>query len=332
MTKHHKDLKMSLKRILERYCIIMLVGGFVLAISGCERDDITPSAEKTTSLPAEKMITPLPAEKTPPPAKKTLPPEGMVLIPEGEFQIGSNDAEADDDEQPVHTVYVDAFYMDETEVTNAQFKEFVLENPRWQKWRIAGRFHNGRYLWDWNGNNYPKGTDKHPVVNVSWYAAMAYSKWAGKRLPTEAEWERAARGGLVDKKYPHGNTLTPRDANYGNNIKDTTAVGRYPANGYELRDMAGNVSEWCLDAYHRGFYLTFPQEGIARNPLAGANTIQWLLDNFTNVNIHVSRVQRGGHWFGPSRFARVADRRDSKPPSAFHVIGFRCVRSVIVAP
>lgn len=332
MTKHHKDLKVSLKRILERYCIIMLVGGLALVISGCERDDITSPAETITS-PSEKK-TPLPEGKTaiPPPGEKPPLPKGMVLIPEGEFQIGSNDGEADDDEQPVRTVYVDAFYMDEMEVTNAQFKEFVLENPRWQKNRIDGKFHNGRYLWAWDGNNYPKGRDKHPVTGVSWYAAMAYAGWTGKRLPTEAEWERAARGGLVDKKYPHGNTLTPRDANYGNNIKNTTAVGRYPANGYGLYDMTGNVSEWCLDPYHSGFYLTFPQEGVARNPLAGANTIQWLLDNFTNVNVDVSRVERGGNWFDKTRGLRVADRHDFTPPSAFSVIGFRCVRSVTVTP
>ena len=186
-----------------------MVGGLALAISGCERDDLTPPAEitsppdKTTRLPAEKIATPPPEEETP-------LPKGMVLIPAGEFQMGSNDAEADNDEQPVRTVYVDAFYMDETEVTNVQFKAFVLENPRWQKWKIDGKFHNGRYLWDWKGNNYPKGRDKHPVFNVSWYAAMAYAEWAGKRLPTEAEWERAARGGFVDQKYPRGNTLTPR--------------------------------------------------------------------------------------------------------------------------
>ena len=329
MTKHHKGLKMSLKRILERYCIIMLIGGLVLAISGCERDDITPPGETTSS--AEKKILLPEGQTTPPPEKETPLPKGMVLIPAGEFQIGSNDAEADDDEQPVRTVYVDAFYMDETEVTNAQFKEFVLENPRWQKWEIDGRFHNGRYLWDWDGNNYPKGTDEHPVVNVSWYAAMAYSEWVGKRLPTEAEWERAARAGLVDQKYAHGNTLTPRDANYGNNIKDTTVVGRYPPNGYGLYDMTGNVDEWCLDAYHVGFYLTFPQEGVARNPLAGANTIQWIVDNFTNVNVDVSRVRRGGNWF-ENRGVRVADRRAFKPPSAFAVTGFRCVRPVTVTP
>ncbi|RKU15223.1 hypothetical protein C6500_21285 [Candidatus Poribacteria bacterium] len=331
MTKHHKHLKMSLKRILERYCIMMLVGGIALAISGCERDDITPPTE-TTSSPEKETPLPEGGITTPLPEKETPLPKGMVLIPEGEFQIGSNDAEADDDEQPVRTVYVDAFYMDEREVTNAQFKEFVLENPRWQKNRIDGKFHNGRYLWHWNGNNYPPGRGKHPVFNVSWYAAMAYSQWIGKRLPTEAEWERAARGGLVGQKYPHGDTLTPPDANYGNTVKDTTTVGRYRPNGYGLRDMAGNVSEWCLDEYNRKFYLTFPQEGVARNPLSGANTIQWLLDNFTDVNTEVARVWRGGHWFGPARLVRVADRRDSKPPSAFRVIGFRCVRSVTVTP
>ena len=331
MTKHHKGLKVSLKHILERYCIMMLVGGLALAISGCERDDITPPTE-TTLLPEKKTPLPEGETTTPPPEEKPPLPKGMVLIPEGEFQIGSDDGEADDDEQPVRTVYVDAFYMDETEVTNAQFKEFVLENPRWQQWRIDGKFHNGRYLWDWNGNNYPKGTDEHPVIHVSWYAAMAYSKWAGKRLPTEAEWERAARGGLIDKNYPRGNTLTPRDANYGNNVKDTTAVGRYRPNGYGLRDMAGNVSEWCLDEYHRGFYSTFPQEGVARNPLAGADTIQWILDNFTNVNAGVSRVRRGGNWFDTDRGLRVADRIDTKPKGAFAVIGFRCVMPVTVTP
>ena len=163
-----------------------------------------------------------------------VPPEGMVLIPAGEFEMGSNDPEAGNDEQPVHTVSIDAFYMDKYEVTNAQYKKFVDANPQWGKDRIDEEFHVGYYLQDWNGNNYPAGTANHPVTHVSWYAAMAYAGWVGKRLPTEAEWEYAARGGLVGKKYPWGDVIDPGKANYGRNVGDTTSVGKYPPNGYGL--------------------------------------------------------------------------------------------------
>ena len=250
----------------------------------------------------------------------------MVLIPAGEFEMGSNDAEAGNDEQPVRTVYVDAFYMDETEVTNTQFKAFLLENPQWQKVRVNAKFADADYLDLWNGNNYPNEKGNHPVVYVSWYAAMAYAEWADKRLPTEAEWEYAARGGLEGKKYPNGNTITPADANYSNNVGDTTPVGKYPENGYKLLDMAGNVWEWCLDEYDAEFYFTFPRDGAARNPLSGANSVEWLMDNFANIKWN--RVLRGGSWPYAEYYVRVASRNVSSPTAANDFLGFRCVRTV----
>ena len=252
-------------------------------------------------------------------------PEGMVLIPAGQFQMGSNDDEAQNDEQPVHTVHIDAFFMDEHEVTNLEYKEFLLENPRWQKSRIDKRFHNGNYLHHWSGNNYPSGKANHPVTYVSWYAAMAYAKWAGKRLPTEAEWEYAARGGLAEKKYPLGNTISTRQANYNGHVGDTTAVGRYDANGYDLYDMAGNVWEWCLDEYDADFYFVSRD---SRNPISGARTIQWILDNFTSIPTNTSRVLRGGSWLLDAQNLRVAVRFRYSPTFSLVVIGFRCARAV----
>lgn len=147
------------------------------------------------------------------------PPVGMVLIPAGEFEMGSNDD--DDDEKPRHSVYLDAFYIDRHEVMNAEYKRFIQANPAWRKDRIDPTFHDGDYLRAWSGNNYPAGTANSPVTNVSWHAAMAYSAWAGKRLPTEAEWEKAARDGM--------------------------------------HDMEGYLwGEWCLDAYKNDFYVHSP--------------------------------------------------------------------------
>ena len=144
-----------------------------------------------------KIIKPTPPKPDTPP-----PPEGMVPIPAGEFQMGSVDPEAANDEQPVHTVYVNAFFMDKYETTNSEYQKFVLANPHWGKDQIDKAFHDGDYLKQWNGNAYPIGKANHPVSGVSWYAAMAYALWKGKRLPTEAEWEYAARGGLAGQKYP----------------------------------------------------------------------------------------------------------------------------------
>ena len=252
-----------------------------------------------------------------------LPPNSvdanMALIPAGRFQMGSRNG--DFDEKPVHTVYVDAFYIDKYEVTNAQYKKFVDANPQWRKQRIPRAYHNGSYLSDWNVNDYPIGKGEHPVTYVSWYAAMAYAQWAGKRLPTEAEWEKAARGGAVGQRYPWGNSIDSSKANYGTDIGGTTRVGNYPANNYDLYDMAGNVREWCLDAYQGGFY----KSSHRRNPLAGG-TLNEVVTDFTNLKS--SRVLRGGSWGSQAGGTRVADRLGYAPTYAYPYVGFRCAKSV----
>ena len=231
----------------------------------------------------------------------------MVLIPAGEFLMGSNDAGADDDEKPIHSVYLDAFYMDKYEVTIGKYKQFV---------RATGH----RPLPDWVSEYSP--TDQHPVVGVSWQDAMAYTQWAGKRLPTEAEWEKAARGGLVGKKYPWGDSIDTSQANCSlNNFGGSKTVGSYVANGYGLYDMAGNVYEWCLDAYSPDAYGSLPQ----RNPVSGG-TIASIINNFANVNN--LRVLRGGSWSFLGQNVRVAGRDFNTPTPTFSRYGFRCARAV----
>ena len=247
---------------------------------------------------------------------------GMGLIPGGEFQMGSSDSKAQDDEKPVHTVHVDAFYMDKYEVTNAQFKAFVDANPRWQKDQASRAYHDGDYLKPWSGNSYPSGKGNHPVVYVSWYAAMAYAQWKGKRLPTEAEWEKAARGGLVRQNYPWGNGIGSTRANFGYNVGKTTPVGSYAANGYGLYDMAGNVWEWCLDAYDADFYARSP----FWNPIAGDASAYQIVNEFRRIK--TSRVLRGGSWGVSVSGLRVADRSRNTPTNANDYYGFRCAKDV----
>ena len=263
---------------------------------------------------------------------RTTPPPrgdvgGMVLIPAGTFQMGSNNGNGD--ERPVHTVHVDAFYMDTHEVTNAEYKKFIDANPQWQKERIEDLvFQIGisGYLAHWNGNDYPVGKGDHPVWNVSWHAAVAYSQWAGKRLPTEAEWEKAARGGLVGKKYPWGDTIDGAKVTWGGPwiTNSTRPVGSYPPNGYGLYDMSGNVAEWCLDEYQSDFYSRSPHQ----NPIAGATSIQQVLDNYRTIGKYPLHVHRGGHC--NSLFLhglRVAHRGTYHQNSTSDRFGFRCARS-----
>ena len=127
---------------------------------------------------------------------------------------------------------------------------------------------------------------------------------------------------MVNAKYPNDNTLTVKDANYGSNVGGSTAVGKYPANGYGLYDMAGNVYEWCLDEYDENFYSVSPRE----NPLSDMNTMDYINKNFTNVND--DRVLRGGSWFTPSDNAQVAKRDNNGSVITPTLVGFRCVKDV----
>ncbi len=222
-------------------------------------------------------------------------------------------------EVPRHSVSLDSFYLDRYEVTNTQFKKFLDRNPSWQKDGIPARYHNGNYLKPWNGNDYPEADANHPVTNVSWYAAVAYCQWAGKRLPTEAEWEYAARGGLAGKAFPWGDEPADKSrANYGaSGIGGTTPVGSYAANGYGLFDMAGNVWEYLADEW--ALYPSSPQ----RNPVAGVNL--FLDDSFLNVKSR--RVIRGGSWGGAPVNLRVSYRDSHPPEGARDFVGFRCAES-----
>ncbi len=243
------------------------------------------------------------------PASLSLQSPNMVLIPAGEFQMGSNTGERD--EKPVHTVYLNAFYIDVHEVTVGEYKRFVEATGHRPLPVSVMR---------------TSPTDQHPVTQVSWHDAMAYAKWAGKRLPTEAEWEKAARGGLIAQHYPWGDTIDISKANYNKNTKSgthnerTTPVGTYPANGYGLRDMSGNVAEWCLDTYQPKSYASTPR----RNPIAGAGNIQQAI---TDARLSkAKRVVRGGSWSFNAKSVRVANRLAEKPTLLSSDVGFRCVR------
>ncbi|HEV7891067.1 MAG TPA: formylglycine-generating enzyme family protein [Pyrinomonadaceae bacterium] len=232
--------------------------------------------------------------------------------------FGVKRAELFSSEAPRHAVTLSPFYIDRHEVTNALYKKFLDKNPRWRHGSIEPRQHNGNYLKHWHGDYYPEGKADHPVTNVSWYAAVAYCRWAGKRLPTEAEWEYAARGGLRDRTFPWGDEPADKTrANYaGSGVGGTTRVGSYPANGYGLFDMAGNVWEYTLDEW--GTYPSSPQV----NPVAGGNLF---LDE-TFLNVTTRRVIRGGSYGGAPVNLRTAYRDSHPPDGARDFVGFRCAK------
>ena len=214
----------------------------------------------------------------------------MVLIPAGEFVMG------DEDEKTAHPVYLDAYYIDKYPVTNAQYRKFM---------EAAG----GRAPLYWNDARFNQPS--HPVVGTSWDDANTYAKWAGKRLPTEAEWEKAARGGLMGKKYPWGDEPPDKAlANFGGNEGGTTPVGKYSPNGFGLYDMAGNVFNLCSDFYQWNYYKGSPRKN-PRGPGTG-----------------IYRVVRGGSWRSIGYYLRCSSRYDIHRVTRSHVdVGFRCARS-----
>lgn len=231
----------------------------------------------------------------------------MRLIPAGEFEMGDHFSEGKSNELPVHTVVLDAFYMDVTEVTNAMYKRFV---------KATG--YREPFLWRW-GNNSPN----HPVMSVDWHDAMAYAQWASKRLPTEAQWEYAARGGLVGNRYPLGNEISHNDANYVgvggvDRWNKLAPVGSFSPNSYGLFDMSGNVWEWCLDKYNKGFYAQSPKA----EPLSG-DSLAFGYQQFARVS--GLRVWRGGGWDGGKESVRVSNRLGVDWRWNLDKCGFRCV-------
>jgi iron(II)-dependent oxidoreductase len=272
----------------------------------------------------------------------------MVLIPAGDFIMGSSDEQVEryvkqfnwdynwyEDEKPQHTVYMDAYYIDKFEVTNAQYKKFVDETNHpvptesvedikeifSEVFQSTGQLDVPEAYIDavmdtcepyiWKNGTYPPGKADHPVVLVGWEDANAYAKWAGKRLPTEAEWEKAARG-TDGRTYPWGEEIDATKLNYDEHAGGTTKVGAYPlgVSPFGVYDMAGNVWEWVADWYGKDYYKYSPKKN-PKGPQSGA-----------------SHVIRGGSWKFDGYDARVADRNYHlrNPSYIYNINGFRCAK------
>jgi formylglycine-generating enzyme required for sulfatase activity len=247
------------------------------------------------SLVTIALVTPQPSPSSP-----QYGTDGMDLayVPEGYFVMGGG--------SDSHMVYLDAFWMDKTEVTNMMYarcvKAGICEPPTFTKSATRDSyFLNPEY-------------DYYPVIYVDWDMAKMYCQWAGRRLPTEAEWEKAARGswmpGESSRTYPWGEGIDKTFSNYDGG--DTTQVGSYESgkSPYGIYDLAGNVREWVNDWYDGSYYQGSPSS----NPL-GPSSGQY-------------RVLRGGSWYGDDVIVRSAYRYGNTPDGIDNVVGFRCARSL----
>ena len=251
----------------------------------------------------------------------------MVLVPGGDFIMGSEEEDLKEI-APQHTVHVDAFYMDRYEVNNKQFVEFLneakpsegKEGLRW-KWIVLRSDLSDKtreIMWPaeiiYEDKKYTafSGFEMYPAITVTWDAADAYCEWVGKRLPTEAEWEKAARGGLQQKAYPWGNEIPTSGVNFDKRWRlnsepsPTIPVDNYLANGYGLYNIVGNVWEWCSDWFQPNYYKNTPD----RNPKGPETGVQ--------------KVLRGGSWYNDATALRVAVRNWALPMSTNEDVGFRC--------
>ena len=224
-------------------------------------------------------------------------------------------------EYPAFRVTVVPFYIDKYEVTNADFKRFIDANPQWSKAKIPDSLQDGNYLKDWDGNKYPKLKGKFPVVYVSWYAANAYARWKGKRLPMEVELECASKGLNETPSYPWGNAdADATKANYQQSqVGQPVKVGSYPPNSLGLFDMAGNVSEFCLDKWRTNDYAN--KEKFKDN---GYVFIPPLAEDKNKV------VIRGGSWNSPAAALLTTHRESFPANSCIAEVGFRCAASLPV--
>lgn len=295
-------------------------------------ENLTPTvgasatAAETTPVIVETPVPPTPSsEPSPePPVVETRVWEKdgaeMVRIPAGPFSMGSDDL--GDDERPVHRITLNGYWIDRYEITNAQFARFVeatgyqtdAEKAGWG-WVYLGEEWGEVSGADWR---HPRGPDsgidnkqQHPVVLVSWHDADAYCRWAGKTLPTEAQWEKAARGpGDTLPKYPWGNTFDPLNANVKETgLNDTTPVGTFSPQGdsvYGAADMTGNVWEWVADWYDRDAYAN----AASTNP--------------TGPTTGTYKILRGGSWLFDAVYARAAFRYNVRPDYTYDFTGFRC--------
>jgi formylglycine-generating enzyme required for sulfatase activity len=263
-------------------------------------------------------------------------PTSMVICRGGTFCMGTPSSRLDQLQQsyqisyrdlftpetPQHEVELAPFAIDTHPVTNAQFLAFLMAQPEWQPDQIAPQLHNGDYLKHWDGMRYPDALADHPVVYICWYAAVAYAAWVKKRLPTEAEWEYAARAEQADAEYPWGAApADPSRANYAaSGVQTTTAVGSYPPNPYGIFDLAGNVWEYCLDEWQPNYDAISPRA----NPIAGDD---WL-SHADATRVTTRRVIRGGSWGGDPVNLRLTYRDSHPPTGAGPHVGFRCARSL----